>query len=192
MKVPVLHILFFILISISTAYGQVEKKLIKINTQNSYVEIHGTTNVNSFNCSYNANLPENEFEVTLIQKGDVIEIQHEALFLEVLNFECPNPQMTDDLHDLLEYENYPFIIFQLKKITNKKTAHIMIEMAGEKQFYTVNLNNSLNNNQLISNATMELCITDFGLEAPEKFFGMVKVNENIEVEFKIGMNNYDK
>lgn len=68
----------------------------------------------------------------------------------------------------------------------------MIEMAGEKQFYKVNLNNSLDNNQLVSNAIMELCISDFGLKAPEKFFGMVKVNENIEVEFKIDMNIYDK
>jgi len=187
MKDQLLKILFFTLISFSTAYGQAEKKLVKINTSNSYVEIHGTTNVNSFNCSYNAKLPENEFEVTLINKGDLIEIQHEALFLKVLNFKCPNPQMTNDLHALLEYENYPYIIFQLKKITNKKTAHIMIEMAGEKQFYTVNLNNSLTNNKLISTATMDLCITDFGLEAPEKFFGMVKVNENIEVEFKIEM-----
>ncbi|WP_148230079.1 hypothetical protein [Marivirga tractuosa] len=164
----------------------------KINTQSSYVEIHGTTNVNSFNCHYNAKLPENEFEVKLIKKGEVIEIQHEALFLKVLSFKCPHPQMTDDLHDLLEYENYPFIIFQLKKISNNKIAHIMIEMAGEKQFYKVNLNNSLDNNQLVSNAIMELCISDFGLKAPEKFFGMVKVNENIEVEFKIDMNIYDK
>lgn len=192
MKVPVLHILFFTLFSFLTAYGQTGKKLVKINTQNSYVEIHGTTNVNSFNCSYNAKLPENEFEVTLIKKGEVIEIQHEALFLKVLNFKCPNPQMTEDLHDLLEYEDYPFIIFQLEKITNKKRAHVMIEMAGEKQFYTVDLYNNLNNNQLISNAAMELCITDFGLEAPEKFFGMVKVNENIEVEFMINMIFYDK
>ncbi|MGM0579935.1 MAG: YceI family protein [Bacteroidota bacterium] len=192
MKVPILHILLITLISFSSTYGQEEKKLVKINTQDSFVEIHGTTNVNSFNCSYNASLPENEFEVKLIKKGNVVKIQHEALFLKVLNFECPNPQMTDDLHDLLEYENYPYIIFQLKKITNNKTAHIMIEMAGEKQFYTVTLKNNLKNNQLISNATMELCITDFGLEAPEKFFGMVKVNENIEVEFKIDMNIYDK
>ncbi|WP_375579809.1 hypothetical protein ABWH96_01640 [Marivirga tractuosa] len=191
MRVPILHILFFTFISFSTAFGQAEKKLVKINTQNSYVEIHGTTNVNSFNCSYNAKLPENEFEVSLIKKGNIIEIQHEALFLKVLNFKCPNPQMTDDLHNLLEYEDYPYIIFQLKKITNNKIAHIMIEMAGEKQFYTVSLKNSLKNNQLISSAIMDLCITDFGLEAPEKFFGMVKVNENIEVEFKIDMNIYD-
>lgn len=191
MKVSILHFLFFTLIGFSTAYGQAEKKLVKINTSNSYVEIHGTTNVNSFNCSYNAKLPENEFEITLKKKGNFIEIEHEALFLKVLNFKCPNPQMTDDLHHLLEYENYPFIIFQLKKITNNKTAHIMIEMAGETHSYTVNLNNSLHKNQLISNATMELCITDFGLQAPEKFFGMVKVNENIEVEFKIDLNIYD-
>ncbi|WKK76546.2 YceI family protein [Marivirga salinae] len=191
MKVLFLHIVIISLTGFNAAIGQV-KKLVKINTQTSYVEIHGTTNVNSFNCSYNAKLPENEFEVTLIKKGNVIEIEHEALFLKVLNFKCPNPQMTDDLHDLLEYENYPFIIFQVKKITNNKTGHIMIEMAGETHSYTVNLNNSLQNNQLISNATMELCITDFGLQAPEKFFGMVKVNENIEVEFKIDLNIYDK
>jgi hypothetical protein len=192
MKASVLHILFFILISFSNAYGQEEKKRVKINTQNSYVEINGTTNVNSFNCSYNAKLPENEFEITLIRKGNIIEVEHKALFLRVLDFKCPNPQMTNDLHDLLEYENYPFIIFQVKKITQNKTAHIMIEMAGEKQFYAVNLSNSIQKNQLIYNATMELCITDFGLVAPEKFFGMVKVNENIEVEFKIDFNFYNK
>ncbi|MGJ3234429.1 YceI family protein [Marivirga sp.] len=192
MKVLFLHILFISITGLFSAFGQGDKKLVKINTSNSYVEIHGTTNVNSFNCSYNAKLPENEFELSLIKKGNVIEIEHEALFLKVLNFKCPNSQMTHDLHDLLEYEDYPFIIFQLKRITHNKTAHIMIEMTGEKQFYTVNLNNNLNNDKLISNATMELCITDFGLIAPEKFFGMVKVNENIEVEFKIDLNIYDK
>lgn len=190
MKILFLHILFISLTGFTAAFGQI-KKLVKINTQASYVEIHGSTNVNSFNCHYNAKLPGNEFEVTLIKNGNVIEIEHEALFLKVLNFKCPNPQMTDDLHDLLEYENYPVIIFQLKKITNNKIAHIMIEMAGEKQFYTVTLKNSLKNNELISSAVMDLCISDFGLEAPEKFFGMVKVNENIEVEFKIDMNIYD-
>ena len=172
--------------------GKQKKKLVKINTQNSYVEIHGTTNVNSFNCSYNAHLPENEFEVSLIKKIKSVEIQHEALFLKVLNFKCPNPQMTGDLHNLLEYEEYPFIIFQLKKITNKNTAHIMIEMAGEKQSYSVNLQNTLHKSQVVSSAIMNLCITDFGLQPPEKFFGMVKVNENIEVEFKIEMNFYNK
>jgi hypothetical protein len=166
--------------------------VVKINTESSYVEIHGTTNVNSFNCSYNASLPENQFEVTILEKGTELEIHHEPLFLKVINFKCPNPQMTDDFHDLLEFENYPFIIFQLNKITNRNIAHIMIEMAGEKQSYTVNLHNTVQNDKLTSNATMQLCITDFGLEAPEKFFGMVKVNENIEVEFKIDINIYDK
>lgn len=192
MKVLFLHILFISITGLFSAFGQGDKKLVKINTSNSYVEIHGTTNVNSFNCSYNAKLPENDFEVSLIKKGNAIEIEHEALFLKVLNFKCPNSQMTHDLHDLLEYEDYPFIIFQLKKITNKNIAHIMIEMAGEKKDYTVKVENSLQGTQLICRATMQLCITDFGLEPPEKFFGMVKVNENIEVEFKIDMKIYDK
>jgi hypothetical protein len=167
------------------------QKIVKINTQSSYVEIHGSTNVNDFNCSYNASLPENEFAIKLIKKGDVMEVHHEALFLKVVDFECPHSQMTDDLHDLLEYGDYPFIIFQLKKITNKNTAHIMIEMAGEKQHYKVKIENTLHKNKLTCSAKMLLCITDFGLEPPEKFFGMVKVNENIEVEFKIDLNIYD-
>jgi hypothetical protein len=192
MKVLFLHILFISITGLFSAFGQGDKKLVKINTENSYVEIHGTTNVNSFNCSYNARLPENEFEITIFKKGSDITIQHEALFLKVRNFKCPNPKMTDDFHDLLEYEDYPFIIFQLKKITNKNTAHIMIEMAGEKQNYTVKVENSLQNTQLICSAKMQLCITDFGLEPPEKFFGMVRVNENIEVEFKIDLKIYDK
>ncbi|WP_296621746.1 YceI family protein [Marivirga sp.] len=192
MKLLFLHILLISFFNCSVVLGQVSKKVVKINTQNSYVEIHGTTNVNSFNCSYNARLPENQIEVTLIKNGNNIEIQHEALFLKVLNFKCPNPQMTDDFHDLLEYENYPFIIFQLKKITNNRTAHIMIEMAGEQQSYVVEIDNAIHHNKLTSTSKMELCITDFGLKPPEKFFGMVKVNENIEVEFKIEMNIYDK
>lgn len=188
MKVLFLHILFISMTGFFSAFGQGDKKLVKINTHTSYVEIHGTTNVNSFNCTYNARLPENEFEVTVFKKGSDLEIQHEALFLKVLNFKCPNPQMTNDFHDLLEYEDYPYIIFQLKKITNKNTAHITIEMAGEKQNYQVQVKNSIRNTQLICSAKMQLCITDFGLKAPEKFFGMVKVNENIEVEFKIEIN----
>lgn len=191
MKVLFLHILFISMTELFSAFGQGDKKLIKINTSTSYVEIHGTTNVNSFNCSYNARLPENEFEVAVYKKGKEIEIKHKALFLKVLNFKCPNPQMTDDFHDLLEYEDYPYIIFQLKKITNQNTAHIMIEMAGEKQNYQVKIENSFQNSHLVCSAIMQLCITDFGLEPPEKFFGMVRVNENIEVEFKIDLKIFD-
>lgn len=191
MKAPFLHILIIWVSCISAAFGQANKKLVKINTVASYVEIHGTTNVNSFNCNYNASLPEDQFEVSFSKKGDDMEINHQALFLKVTNFKCPSPQMTADFHDLLAYEDYPYIIFQLKKITAKNTAHIMIEMAGEQQAYQVQIENSIRNNILSSTAQMTLCITDFGLEAPEKFFGMVKVNENIEVEFKIEMNLYD-
>lgn len=191
MKASFLHILIISLICFSSAFGQSNKRLVKINTKASYVEIHGTTNVNSFNCSYNASLPEDQFEVSFSKKGDDMEIKHQALFLKVTNFKCPNSQMTTDFHNLLSYRDYPYIIFQLKKITHKNTAHIMIEMAGEQQSYQVKMENSMRNNMLTSTAQMTLCITDFGLEAPEKFFGMVKVNENIEVEFKIEMNIYD-
>jgi len=168
------------------------QKIVMIDPQSLYVEIHGSTNVNNFNCSYKADLPENKFEVKLIRKGGFIEIQHEPLLLEVRNFQCPHSQMTDDLHDLLEYEDYPNIVFQLTEISNKKTAHIMIEMAGEKQNYELKVDNNTENNRLTCKAIMQLCLKDFGLEAPEKFFGMIKVDEEIEVEFKIDMKVFDK
>jgi hypothetical protein len=166
-------------------------KVVKINSEVSYIEINGTTNVNSFNCGYNAKLPSNTFEVSVTKKANDFTIEHEALFLKVKDFKCSNSQMTYDFHELLEYQTYPYIIFQLQKVSSGNTAHIMIEMAGQKQSYSVKIDTERNNNKLVCNAKMDLCITDFGLEAPEKFFGMVKVNENIEVEFRIELNIYD-
>lgn len=171
--------------------GITQKKLVAINTETSYVNILGTTNINEFNCSYEASLPKEEFQVTLLRKEGVIEVQHEALFLKVVSFKCPNSEMTKDFHDLLRYTDYPFIIFKVQKIIDNKIAEIMIEMAGEQKTYQIKIENDQDENSLICNTTMQICITDFGLEAPEKFFGMVKVNDTITVDFKIDMHIYD-
>lgn len=168
--------------------AQDKTKTVQINTNESFVQIQGTTNVNSFNCTYNASLPKDSFKVSLTDNGRDIEFQHEALLLKVVNFKCPSSQMTNDLHQLLDFKEYPYIRFQLQKVTDNQTAHITIEMAGESKSYTLPIENTVIRNQLNYHGKLELCITDFGLVAPEKFFGMVKVNENIEVEFKINMN----
>lgn len=179
------------LFSFSCLFAQIEQKRIKINSENSFVKVHGSTNVNEFRCTYSAELPIEELEITYQQKGENFIIKHEALFLKVINFTCPNSQMTEDFHDLLDYEQYPYIIFQVQKIINHNTAEIIIEMAGEQKTYLVDIQNNFQDNLLACTTTMQICITDFGLKAPEKFFGMVKVNENIEVEFKIEMNIID-
>jgi hypothetical protein len=62
---------------------------------------------------------------------------------------------------------------------------VAIELAGVEKDLNVLTDITVQKNVFHCQGKPEVCITDFGLSAPEKFFGMIKVNETIRVEFNL-------
>ncbi len=162
-------------------------KSIYIDHEKSRIEILGKTNVNHFKCNFNVRTLEEKNTVHLRAQSNQQQVVGGKIQLKLDAFNCDNAQMTNDFKNLLKYKTHPYITVQVNKITNvsqnKYAVETSIQLAGEEQSYTMNLSSSSKNGLIECLGKQEICISDFGLVAPEKFFGMVKVNENISINF---------
>ncbi len=167
--------------------GDAVTKSIYIDHEKSRIEILGKTNVNHFKCSFNVATLKEENTVHLKSQSNEQQVVGGKIQLKVDAFNCDNTQMTNDFKNLLKYKTHPFITVQVKKITNVSHNQFAVEtsikLAGEEQTYTMNLTSSSNNSFIQCYGKQEICISDFGLVAPEKFFGMVRVSEDISINF---------
>ena len=79
----------------------------------SKLSIHGTTNVNSFDCLSNQSFTEQT--VRLESDGDArrVVFRDAILQLRVDGLDCDNSSMNEDLCEALRSEEYPFIVIQL-------------------------------------------------------------------------------
>lgn len=167
--------------------GDEATKSIYIDLEKSHIEILGKTNVNQFTCSFEMATLKSKNSVQLSPNSNQQQLVNGTIQLKVDNFSCDNSQMTYDFKNLLKYKTHPYISVQVRKITylsqNKYAVDTYIRLAGEEQKYTMRLNAYTKDNTIECTGEQVICITDFGLVPPEKFFGMVKVNENISINF---------
>jgi hypothetical protein len=161
--------------------------------RSSSLEIHGTTNVNDFQCAsgyFNGN-------DQLIQRWNT-EMGERAisgdLFLEVNDFDCKNRVMNRDFQHTLKSEQYPVIkvrFLELKEAnrhgqSGKASGWVEISMAGKKKKYPIlcdlimldDYYNLLKGSQVVR-------FSDFDLEPPQKGLGLVRVNDKLTVTFDL-------
>lgn len=159
---------------------------------NSYLNILGKTNINKFTCNYFGEFPADTMNVRWQQQHNAIKLNDVQLKLKVTNFDCGNNVMNNDLQDLLKKDTYPHVIIELLRIyptenpTNSNLfgyAQLSFHMAGAEQIYKVpiKLKEIGDQNYFIGSHIFD--ITDFDITPPTKFLGMVKVDNEISVEF---------
>jgi hypothetical protein len=170
---------------------------------NSYVKILGKTNVNSFSCDYRKEIPKDTIEVSIRQMGNMIVLENAILEVEVDGFDCGNQMMNKDFQNLLKENAHPKITLRIKSIepsngltassTNTGYAEIgyamvEFEIAGVKNEYKVPLNSfeQVMSQYFLGQKTIN--ITDFKLTPPRKFMGLVKVEEEISIDFRLNLN----
>ncbi len=124
------------------------------------------------------------------------------LQINVDGFDCGNQIMNKDFKNLLKEKEEPYITLQIKNIEPSYDfivsrepglseigfARVEIALAGAKNEYLIPLNSF---DEVISQYYMgqlTLNITDFQLDPPKKFLGLVKVEEEITVDFKLNLN----
>lgn len=193
MNYSVFFLKFFLLVfscALGNAQGKDDsQKSVMIDTEKSTIEILGKTNVNEFSCYYPTALLQDSFQVKVLQFSDYQSVNDGVAKLKVKDFLCDNSQMTKDFRELLNYEEFPYVTIQLQKLKQltkeKYQAETVIQLAGQHQLYSLELNVQEVNARLYCSGVQKVDITDFGLQAPEKFFGMVQVSEDIVISFEI-------
>lgn len=165
------------------------KTEIKVSSKSTlYVE--GKTNINKFNCNFDITTIDNKIPVTYSVSDNSIKFHNAQLTLKNTCFDCGNKGMNKDFQKLLKTETYPQIVLTLQTISlnsinqDEVKATINIDMAGTSKTYHTFVKVSENEGYAV-NGQLEIDITDFNLEPPQKMLGMIKVNETITINFNL-------
>lgn len=161
--------------------------------------IFGKTNVSSFSCNYQVDNDADSIQFIVVNEGKETDFIDAHLNLAVKSFDCGSHLITNDFEELLQEPKFPmvkikFIDFKLEpeniyeKSDKKLIGHfdIELEIAGIMRKSQVPvLSETIEAEDIYFIGEQIIDIRDFGLEAPEKFMGMVKVEDEIMIELKL-------
>jgi len=214
--------LFLLLILIMTVAGKLSAQqslnshtrtaVIDIVPDSSSLMIKGNTNVNSFDCMFKGNIRNDSLLVELVPADTATTLRGVHLKLRVRHFDCGRSKMNNDFYDLMKADENPYIYMDVARFweaekkshstdssfTNTYNAETIFTLAGVTNTYLVDIasrKTALDNSIEISTVlkgSHQLDITDFGLQPPTKFLGLVKVDKIVTIRFIIVMTYYLK
>ncbi|UOB18863.1 YceI family protein [Abyssalbus ytuae] len=153
--------------------------LIHYNYAQGEIEVQVTTNLDKFECKCN--------EESFIwcypgsKKPGNIEIP-------VAAFSCPKKMIEKDLKRLFEADKFPVIklnIACLNYTSQKVEAKLSIQIKDVKNDYFIDMEISENENMHYFEGLQEINLRDYEIEPPTKLLGLVKVKEEVVINFKI-------
>ncbi|HMQ05715.1 MAG TPA: hypothetical protein PKC30_00370 [Saprospiraceae bacterium] len=166
----------------------------KIKT-NSTLNVVGKTNINSFTCSIDSYNREDTLKYESIFQYDRGIKVRGNLVIEVDEFDCKHRVMTRDLQKTLRSDEYPHMQIKFISFTkglneasheDKVKGLVEIGLAGKVKNYEVNYQIvNMGNDQLVLIGYRPVLFTDFGLKPPSKLGGIIKVENELEVEFRM-------
>jgi hypothetical protein len=169
-----------------------------ILTKQCTLKVNGSTNINKFSCV----IPEYTQPDTLIfykeSKNELVKITG-SMALDVQKFDCRNPMMTNDLRKTLKAKIYPKIIIRLLNLSRCPDpalkegvirGAVTIELAGTVKRFEVDYKYITNGDRdLRLIGTKKVNFSDFNIDPPRKLGGMIKTNNELNVEFTLNIKN---
>ena len=154
----------------------------------SYILISGESNINQFNFTYDLH------KHALVEASDRSKDSGQLeLVLPIKDFKTSNPLMYDDFLQMMKESQYPRIVIgipenqlvSLEQQSNTVCPSMNITIAGITRTYKIDcsLMNCSENTLLIG--SQKIMLSDFKLKPPEKLYGLVKVDDEITVNFSI-------
>lgn len=156
----------------------------------SEVVIAGTTNVNGFTCRYNVQGLEMPIQMIYNEKVEQIQFKNAKLKLANDCFDCGGKAINKDFRELLKTEKHPQVELRLLHVDPPKAdgqeigVGMEIIIAGVARKYETSLN-CVQAGDICVNGTLGLRLSDFGLEPPRKVLGMIKVDNEIQVQLTL-------
>jgi hypothetical protein len=188
-----MFIFLFLLTLNNHVQGQFHKTLNSINHNDcvDFVSIHGSTNVNEF--SFLQLLNDRESPIRFHTQEGYITIQ-----IPAHNFEASNPLMYNDFISLIKADQHPYIairfhynpyeLYEKNGQTSAIASEVYITLAGEEKKYKIPGQIHLCYDKALRiMGGIKINLDDFQLQAPSKFMGMVKVNNEVFVNFGLKM-----
>ncbi|MEP5612286.1 MAG: hypothetical protein ABJP45_08550 [Cyclobacteriaceae bacterium] len=169
----------------------------KVDVESSIFVIKGSTNVNRFECEMNQAYENEQLVVRSSREDRIISFDGLKLCYPVSGFQCAIKAMSKDLQQTLKSDEFPCLFMEINKIiiaeendaieNLKVKSEVTITIAGTTVTMIIEdgqvVNHSENSLTLFGNKVLKM--TDFGIEPPTKFLGLVQVTNDLDVTFEI-------
>lgn len=180
-----------ILSSLSFHNNEVDEELMAVLVSSeSSLEINGSTNLNTFNCTLNFEAIDAIVTTNYFKNGNKINFRNTALKLENNCFDCGNRMMNKDFRKMLNSDVYPYVTLELQEIAvnplNRKEvyAYTIISMAGVSKTYSIPLNVQFES-RIDVTGCLSLKLTDFGITPPRKALGFIMVSNDFDINLDL-------
>jgi hypothetical protein len=154
-----------------------------------YIIITGSTNVNSFQFHQ---IPERIAPILLtsLKDGGNSFISRTRIKIPVKRFKADNPFIYKDFMDLLKAAEHPYITVDLPKPfesslqSDSGKFDIRITIAGISKEYKANcFSDVCDDGNTFLFGTQIVRLSDFNIDPPEKTFGLIKVKDEVIINF---------
>jgi hypothetical protein len=158
----------------------------------SKLSIQGSTNVNKFTCKFDGYLGSDTLQYHRNHRTGTLNFSSNEMIIPVRSFDCGAKQISNDFRKTLKSETYPRLTIALRSLENPFNQNdclidgvVDITLAGVTTKYTVSYLVNLNKNTILLKGIRPVKFSDFGLEAPTKLQGLIRVDEELNVEFNL-------
>lgn len=173
-------IVLFLILELFFAAAKQDEKIMVITHQK--VNVSGYTSLGKFNCGF-----------TRVGEKDTLNLNvpgtHSSLEFEIpiSSFSCGNFLLNKDFRSTLKSSEYPFAQVEVKNLYEMRGGlfcHLTVNLVGKTlEFPEMELERREDNiaGKLVLNFDM------LDLDPPNKFGGLVKVDDRLDLEFVLGI-----
>ncbi len=172
-------------------------------TQQSNLEIFGKTNINSFKCELNQDLEVDTLDIPAVRESDIIALNNAVVNVQTKNFDCGQKKITADFKKTLKADEHPVITLDYQQVrmientdesdqTTRIICDVSITIAGITKTYPIEFTSvALNGDVLSFQGEQMINIKEFNLNPPNAMFGLIKVNDEVNVDFYLYLKFID-
>jgi hypothetical protein len=151
-----------------------------MNAQENYIQINGSTNINTFKCTNNTfRTPGGNFTIS--------EKNLPNIALKVDDFDCRNRMMTSDFQKTLSAEEHPYLTIKFLSLDKGKAvynAQIEVKMINRSKIYNITF--CLENGKFTGKRSVKF--SDFNIMPPKRMGGMIVVKDDLNLVFALSAN----
>lgn len=161
----------------------------------SQINIKGSTSVNDYKCCNEEYKGGDTLILMQKNKSQPPVFTRGAVYINVSCIDCGMNVMTKDFGETIKASKYPIITIKfisfakLPKYTAEEerfNCTLSISLAGETKEFEVNCTITKAKNGLIHlKGCHDFTFGDFKLKAPQKMMGMIKVKDELQVDFHL-------
>jgi len=181
------YVIFLSLLALAATGTERGKWVIDYNSQ---LAIHGQTNVNSFTCFISCYNSVDTLVYDHNKENGQLTFEINKMIIPVYNFNCGNSLITKDFRSTLKADKNPYLVISFLTLdkhagNTKATAALEITLAGVSKKVNVQFELASKGNFIQLAGKHSVCFNDFQLHAPERMMGLVKVQDDLNVDFNL-------